>query len=87
MVLNYGPSQIKLFPLFYVSDVGKKNLYTGIRNSNYENCYWRLKIIQEMYKGKGKFQHRAGHEGPQGKQRCSSTLSLTSALDWVGVAG
>ena len=26
VVLNYGPSQIKLFPLFCLSDVGKENL-------------------------------------------------------------
>jgi hypothetical protein len=35
-------------------------------------------------KGKGKVPLRTGHEGPQGEQRYSSTLSLTSALDGVG---
>ena len=35
-------------------------------------------------KGKGKVHPRTGHEGPQGEQRYSSTLSLTSALDGVG---
>ena len=35
-------------------------------------------------KGKGKFHPIAGHEGPEGEQRYSSTLSLTSSLDgWV----
>ena len=36
-------------------------------------------------KGKGKGIPRTGHEGPGGKQRHSSTISLTSALDggWV----
>jgi len=36
-------------------------------------------------KGKGKVHPRTGHEGPEGEQRYSSTLSLTSALDrgWV----
>jgi len=33
---------------------------------------------------KGKVQPRTGHEGPEGKQRYNSTLSLTSALDGVG---
>ena len=34
--------------------------------------------------GKGKVHPRTGHEGPKGKQRYSSTLSLTSALDGSG---
>jgi len=37
-------------------------------------------------KGKGKYHARTGHEGPEGEQRYSSTLSLTSALD-VGLLG
>jgi hypothetical protein len=42
-------------------------------------------IFKNNYgKGKGKFQPRAGHEGPEGEKRYSSTLSLTSALDGVG---
>jgi hypothetical protein len=32
-------------------------------------------------KGKGKVHPRTGHEGPNGEQRYSSTLSLNSALD------
>jgi hypothetical protein len=32
----------------------------------------------------GKVHTRAGHEGPEGEQRYSSTLSLTSALDGGG---
>jgi len=31
-----------------------------------------------------KFYPITGHEGPEGEQRYSYTLSLTSALDWVG---
>ena len=34
-----------------------------------------------IYKVKVKFAPRRGHDGPEGKQRYSSTLSLTSALD------
>ena len=34
-----------------------------------------------LFKGKGKMHSRTGHEGPEGKQKYSSTLSLTSALD------
>ena len=34
-------------------------------------------------KGKGKVHPRTGHECPEGEQRYSSTLSLTSALDEV----
>jgi hypothetical protein len=40
-------------------------------------CRQRLKV---------KIHPRTGHEGPEGKWRYSSTLSLTSALDW-GVCG
>ena len=35
-------------------------------------------------KDEGKFLPRRGHEGPEGEQMYSSTLSLTSALDRVG---
>jgi hypothetical protein len=35
-------------------------------------------------KGNGKFHPRAGQEGPEGEQRYSYTLSLTSALMGVG---
>ena len=35
-------------------------------------------------KGKGKFHHITGHEGPEGEQRYSSNHSLTLALDGVG---
>jgi len=38
-----------------------------------------------MYgKGKNKFHPRAGHYGPEGENRYSATLSLTSAIDGVG---
>ena len=37
--------------------------------------------------GEGKDHPRTGHEGPEGKQRYSCTLSLTSALDEVGGQG
>ena len=33
---------------------------------------------------KGKVHPRTGHEGPEGKQRYNSTVSLTLALDGVG---
>ena len=41
-------------------------------------------IIAIKTKGKGKGHPRTGHEDPEGEQRYSSTLSLTSALDGVG---
>jgi len=34
-----------------------------------------------LFKGKGKIHSRTSHEGPEGMQRYSPTLSLTSALD------
>jgi len=41
-------------------------------------------LYRLRYKGKGKIQSRTGHEGPNGEQRYSSTLYLTSAIDGVG---
>ena len=41
-------------------------------------------IMLLYIKGKGKVHPRTGHEGPQGEQMYSSTLSSTSALDGVG---
>jgi hypothetical protein len=41
-------------------------------------------FIYAPIKGKGKVYPRTGHEGPEGEQRCSSTLSLTSTLDGGG---
>ena len=40
--------------------------------------------LWEPGKGKCKVHPRTGHEGPEGEQRYSSTLSLTSAIDGVG---
>jgi hypothetical protein len=40
--------------------------------------------IKIIVKGKGKDLPRTGHEGPEGEQRYSSTLSLTSAQDGGG---
>ena len=37
-------------------------------------------------KGKGNVHPRTDHEDPEGKQRCSSTLSLTSSLDGIGLS-
>ena len=40
--------------------------------------------LPEKGKGKGKVHHRSGHEGPDGEQKYSFTLSVTSAqLGWV----
>jgi hypothetical protein len=36
------------------------------------------------YKSKGKGLYGTGHEGPEGEERCSSTVSFMSALDGVG---
>ena len=34
--------------------------------------------------GKGEIHTRTGHEGPEGEQKYSSTLSVTSGLDGMG---
>ena len=41
-------------------------------------------MVASIGKGKGKGHLVTGHEGPEGEQRYSSTLSLTSALDEGG---
>ena len=44
---------------------------------------WIQKVIT-LFAVKGKVLPRTGHEGPEGQQRYSSTLSLTSAVDGSG---
>jgi hypothetical protein len=43
-----------------------------------------LNGIAGKVKVKGKVHPTTGHEGPEGKKKYKSTLSLTSALDWGG---
>jgi len=43
-----------------------------------------VKCVKNKGKGKGECHPRTGHEGPEGEQRYSSTLSLTSTVDGVG---
>ena len=51
----------------------------GGMRSAYRGFVGKLKVG-----GKGKVPPRTGHEGSEGEQRYSCTLSLTSALDGVG---
>jgi hypothetical protein len=44
---------------------------------------WRQPVCLKG-KGKGKIHPRTGHEGPEGEQSYTSTLSLTSAIDRGG---
>jgi hypothetical protein len=41
-----------------------------------------LFLTAKLNKDKGKVHPRTGHEGPEGQQRYSSSISLTSALEW-----
>jgi hypothetical protein len=41
--------------------------------------------MKASLKVKVKVHPRTSHEGPEGEQRYSSTLSLNMVLDWVGV--
>jgi hypothetical protein len=43
---------------------------------------WSFQV--RLNKGKGRVHPTAGHEGPEGEQRYSSTPSLNSALEGVG---
>jgi hypothetical protein len=45
------------------------------------------KVTNNSNKEKSKVRPRTDHEGPEGKQKYSYTLSLTSALDRVGDQG
>ena len=58
--------------------VGQLN---GKGHSEIVGLYYRI-ILKGT--GKGKVQTRVGHEGPEGEQKYSSTLSLTSTIDGVG---
>ena len=51
-------------------------------NSRFSNFAKAPKDVKG--KGKGKVHPTTGHEGPNGEYRCTSTISLTSALDWGG---
>ena len=70
---------------------GEGNLSsTGNRYPDRPVCnesLYRLRYPKPTYttkrKGKGKVYLRTGHHGPEGEQRYSSALSLTSALDEV----
>ena len=48
-----------------------------------DSAPWSKKVTHVKGR-KGKLHPRTGHEGPEGEQRYSATLSLTSSLDWVG---
>jgi hypothetical protein len=48
----------------------------------HEHVYHKIQWVED--KGKSDRYHRTGREGPKEEQRCSSTLSLTSALDQGG---
>jgi hypothetical protein len=45
---------------------------------------YSFRLLVLLYKDKGKVHPTRGHEGPEGDYRCSSILSLTSAIDGVG---
>jgi hypothetical protein len=57
-----------------------KDCHQTLKNSAMKeaNCH---KNYTRKVKGTGKVHPRTGHKGPEGEQRYSSTLSLTSALD------
>ena len=50
----------------------------------YTTQYKNIKPFKLVGKVKGKVLSRTGHEGPEGEQGYSSTLSLTLALDKGG---
>jgi hypothetical protein len=52
----------------------------------FKNNFGSLRVKDNVNKGKGKGKVHpiTEHKGPEGEQRYSSTLSLTSALDEVG---
>jgi hypothetical protein len=50
----------------------------------YTSTHAYLKHQMVIGKTEGKVHPMASHECPEGEQRCSSTFSLTSALDGMG---
>jgi len=60
-------------------------IYGAFHTANYfQMPYWYCKIKYGKGKGKGKINPRTGHEGPEGEEIYTSTLSLTLAPDGVG---
>jgi hypothetical protein len=57
---------------------------TNSRPSCGERTHARTHTHRDNFASKGKVHPRTGHQGPEGEQRYSSTLSLTSALNGVG---
>jgi hypothetical protein len=64
------------------------NYTTNITETNHEKALKtvrHIKINNKQYiktTGKGKIRPRRDHENPVAEYSCSSTLSLTTALDW-----
>jgi hypothetical protein len=61
-----------------------QKISTGIQITLQKLQMMHEAVIVQTTIGKGKVHHRTGHEGPEGEQRYSSTLSLTSVLDGGG---
>jgi hypothetical protein len=69
-----GGATIVVVGRLRVKQCGHPNLFHSVNTHR----------VLTAYKYKGKAHPITGHEAPEGEQRCSYTLSLTSALDGVG---
>ena len=78
--MHQSYSYIKQSNFIYISH-STKRCATHRKTDNESS--WILKY-QVHWHSSSKVRPRTGHEGPEGEQRYSSTLSLTSALDGCG---
>jgi hypothetical protein len=65
-----------------VPHAGSRTTITSVAQTVAYSLYW-LRYTCDS-KGKGTVHPRRGHEVPEGEEKCSCTLYLTSALNWCG---
>ena len=74
-----------LYPVSLPPDISNQHIKTGHdRTFPLSSTHSHNNTRRYTTKGKGKVHPRTGHEGPEGEQRYSSTLTLISALDGGG---
>jgi hypothetical protein len=86
-VLNQGCNVfVTLSKLFRASFVVSGRTFTFMSSSNSHKATWSFCLVGTSFiqRCKVKGHRRTRHEGLEGEESCSSTISLTSALDGGG---
>ena len=84
-----GGQEFVLYFFFWLTKIKAQNWFKNLGYRMLKIFYRKRKTMRSFKggltrKGKGKGLPRTGHEGPEGEQMYSSTLSLISALDGGG---